>query len=169
MARRACPIVVREEERSEWERQVRARTSAQQVAHRAESVLRAAEGATNTASAAALGVRSHTVGHWRALCGGGAGGAAGSPALPATPALWPPRAGGHRGAGLPGSRRGGRGGPNALVGGRSGPVQQGASCGEPRRAQYEDAGAHPPGARPASGPSVTPGWRNVTPMSYPKR
>ncbi len=66
MARRACPIVVREEERTELERRVRARTSAKQVAHRAEIVLRAAEGATNTAIAAALGVSSHTVGHWRA-------------------------------------------------------------------------------------------------------
>ncbi len=65
MARRACPIVVRDEERTELERRVRARTSAQQVVQRAEIVLRAAAGATNTAIAAALGVSSHTVGHWR--------------------------------------------------------------------------------------------------------
>ncbi len=65
MARKACPIVVSDEERTELERVVRARTSPQQVVQRAEIVLRAAEGARNTAIAAALGVSSHTVGHWR--------------------------------------------------------------------------------------------------------
>jgi len=44
MARRACPIVVRDEEQTELERRVRARTSAQQVVHRAEIVLQAAAG-----------------------------------------------------------------------------------------------------------------------------
>jgi|SRR5579862_3140860 len=65
MARRACPIVLSEEERTELERRVRARTSAQQGAQRAAMVLRAAEGAANTAIAAAVGVSSHTVGQWR--------------------------------------------------------------------------------------------------------
>jgi transposase len=65
MARTACPIVLSEEERSTLERRVRARTSAQQVAQRAAIVLRAAAGTANTAIAAALGLSSHTVGHWR--------------------------------------------------------------------------------------------------------
>jgi transposase len=47
------------------ERIVRARTSSQQQARRAQIVLRAAEGASNTAIAAALGVARHTVQHWR--------------------------------------------------------------------------------------------------------
>jgi putative transposase len=47
------------------ERIVRARTSSQQQARRAQIVLRAAEGASNTAIAAALGLARHTVQHWR--------------------------------------------------------------------------------------------------------
>jgi transposase len=47
------------------ERIVRARTSSQQQVRRAQIVLRAADGASNTAIAAALGVARHTVQHWR--------------------------------------------------------------------------------------------------------
>ena len=65
MSRTACPIVLTAEERAELERIVRARTSSQQQARRAQIVLRAAEGASNTAIAAALGVARHTVQHWR--------------------------------------------------------------------------------------------------------
>jgi len=65
MARKACPIVLSDEERSALERVVGARTSPQQGAQRAATVLRAADGVRNMAIAAALGVSSHTVGHWR--------------------------------------------------------------------------------------------------------
>src|SRR5256714_13167161 len=65
MSRTACPIVLSPDERAQLERIVRARTSSQQSARRAEIVLRAAEGASNTAIAAALGVARHTVQHWR--------------------------------------------------------------------------------------------------------
>jgi transposase len=47
------------------ERIVRARTSSQQQARRAQIVLRAADGASNTAIAAAVGLARHTVQHWR--------------------------------------------------------------------------------------------------------
>jgi transposase len=47
------------------ERIVRARTSSQQQARRAQIVLRAADGASNMAIAAALGLARHTVQHWR--------------------------------------------------------------------------------------------------------
>ena len=65
MSRTACPIVLTPEERAELERIVRARTSSQQQARRAQIVLRAAEGASNTAIAAGLGLARHTVQHWR--------------------------------------------------------------------------------------------------------
>ena len=65
MSRRACPIVLSVEERTELERIVRARTSAQQAARRAQIVLRAAEGASTTAIAAALGLARGTVQQWR--------------------------------------------------------------------------------------------------------
>jgi transposase len=65
MSRTACPIVLSPEERAELERIVRARTSSQQQARRAQIVLRAADGASNTAIAAALGLARHTVQHWR--------------------------------------------------------------------------------------------------------
>ena len=50
---------------AELERRVRARTSRQQDALRARIILLAADGATNAAIAAALGVARHTVQHWR--------------------------------------------------------------------------------------------------------
>ena len=65
MSRKACPIVLSPDERAQLERIVRARTSSQQQARRAQIVLRAAEGASNTAIAAALGLARHTVQHWR--------------------------------------------------------------------------------------------------------
>jgi transposase len=65
MSRQASPIVLSPEERRELERIVRARTSTQQAARRAEIVLRAAEGASTTAIAAALGLARGTVQHWR--------------------------------------------------------------------------------------------------------
>jgi transposase len=57
--------VLTPDERAQLERIVRARTSSQQQARRAQIVLRAADGASNTALAAALGVARHTAQHWR--------------------------------------------------------------------------------------------------------
>src|SRR3954453_21394572 len=79
MSRTACPIVLNPDERAQLERIVRARTSPQQLARRAEIVLRAADGASNTAIATAVGVARHTVQHWRdrfatERLGGGGGG-----------------------------------------------------------------------------------------------
>src|SRR5438045_9474835 len=65
MSRTACPIVLSPDERAQLDRMVRARTSSQQQARRAQIVLRAAEGASNTAIAAALGLARHNVQHWR--------------------------------------------------------------------------------------------------------
>jgi transposase len=65
MGRHACPIVLSPEERTELERIVRARTSAQQTVQRAQIVLQAAAGASNTAIAAALGLARGTVQQWR--------------------------------------------------------------------------------------------------------
>lgn len=65
MSRQACPIVLSPKERTELERLVRARTSTQQAVRRAEIVLRAADGASNTAIAAALGLARGTVRQWR--------------------------------------------------------------------------------------------------------
>ena len=65
MPRRATPISLTDDERSELERRARARTSRQQDAQRARIILHAAAGATNLAIAAALGVARHTAQHWR--------------------------------------------------------------------------------------------------------
>jgi transposase len=65
MPRRAAPIELTPAERAELERRVRARTRRQQDARRARIILLAADGATNAAIAAALGVARHTVQHWR--------------------------------------------------------------------------------------------------------
>jgi transposase len=65
MPRRATAISLTEPERRELERRARARTSRQQDALRARIVLRAADGATNSAIAADLGVARHTAQHWR--------------------------------------------------------------------------------------------------------
>jgi transposase len=65
MSRHACPIVLSLEERTELERIVGARTSSQQMVQRAQIVLRAAAGASNTAIAAALGLARGTVQQWR--------------------------------------------------------------------------------------------------------
>ena len=65
MPRHATPIGLTDAERTELERRVRARTSRQQDALRARVVLRAADGATNLAIAAEVGIARHTVQHWR--------------------------------------------------------------------------------------------------------
>jgi transposase len=65
MPRRATAISLTPDERRELERRMRARTSRQQDALRARIVLRAADGATNSAIAAEVGVARHTVQHWR--------------------------------------------------------------------------------------------------------
>src|SRR3954464_14735819 len=65
MSRRATPIVLTVEERSELQRRVRARTSSQQAAQRARIVLRAAGGARNIDIAEELGIARHTVQQWR--------------------------------------------------------------------------------------------------------
>ena len=65
MSRQATEIMLPAEERTELERQVRARTSRQQAALRARIVLRAAEGARNSDIAAELGIARHTVQQWR--------------------------------------------------------------------------------------------------------
>jgi len=65
MGRHAQPIELTTTERRELERRVRARTSSQQAALRARIVLQAAEGRSNTAIAATLGIARHTAQHWR--------------------------------------------------------------------------------------------------------
>jgi putative transposase len=65
MSRHACPIALDFPERTELERRVRARTSSQQAALRAQIVLCAADGQQNTVIAAALGIARHTVQNWR--------------------------------------------------------------------------------------------------------
>lgn len=65
MGRHAQPIALTAAERGELERRVRARTSSQQAALRARIVLQAAEGSSNTAIAATLGIARHTAQHWR--------------------------------------------------------------------------------------------------------
>src|SRR5256714_4932400 len=88
MSRTACPIVLNPDERAQLERIVRARTSPQQLARRAEIVLRAADGASNTAIATAVGVARHTVQHWRdRLSPGPLGGVRGAPPRPPPPPL----------------------------------------------------------------------------------
>ena len=61
MGRHATPIILALEERTELERRVRARTSRQQEALRAQIVLRAARGERNIAIAVAVGGARHTV------------------------------------------------------------------------------------------------------------
>src|SRR2546423_12470505 len=100
MSRTACPIVLSPDERAQLERIVRARTSSQQSARRAEIVLRAADGASNTAIATAVGVARHTVQHWRGrLVPGRAGGVAEEPPRPPPPPPLPPRPRAPRGPG----------------------------------------------------------------------
>ena len=63
---RRLPAVPRTDlERSELDRRVRARTSRQQEALRAEIILLAAEGLSNTTIAAAVGIARGTARHWR--------------------------------------------------------------------------------------------------------
>src|SRR5919201_760086 len=85
MSRSACPIVLSPDERAQLERIVRARTSSQQQARRAQIVLRAAECASNTAIAAALGLARHTVQHWRDRFSTEGGGGGGGPPPPPPP------------------------------------------------------------------------------------
>src|SRR2546423_7793924 len=102
MSRTACPIVLSPDERAQLERIVRARTSSQQSARRAEIVLRAADGASNTAIATAVGVARHTVQHWRArFCPAPAAGGAGWPPPSPAPRPPPPAPAGHPGAAVP--------------------------------------------------------------------
>src|SRR2546421_12781020 len=92
MSRTACPIVLSPDERAQLERIVRARTSPQQLARRAEIVLRAADGASNTAIATAVGVAGtpcSTGG--AAFAPSGRGGGGGAPPSPPPPPS-PPRA-----------------------------------------------------------------------------
>jgi transposase len=62
---KATPVVPAAEERAELEALVRRRKTAQDLVLRARIVLRCAEGATNQAVAAEVGVCAHTVGKWR--------------------------------------------------------------------------------------------------------
>ena len=63
--RTPAALELNEAERSEVEGWARRRKTAQALAMRARIVLRAAEGLSNTAIAAELGVSKHTVGKWR--------------------------------------------------------------------------------------------------------
>src|SRR2546421_7113516 len=111
MSRTACPIVLTPDERAQLDRLVRARTSSQQQARRAQIVLRAAEGASNTAIAAALGVARHTVQHWRGpLFTGRAGRAPGRPPRPPPPPPHGPPQTAPPGPPPPAPARGGAGG-----------------------------------------------------------
>ena len=65
MTRHAPAIELTVAERTELERRVRARTSSQQAALRAQIILEAADGASNTAIGARLGIARHTAQHWR--------------------------------------------------------------------------------------------------------
>src|ERR687894_188209 len=62
---KATPLSLMPEERSELEKLVRRRKTAQDLALRARIVLRCAAGATNQAVAREVGVCAHTVGKWR--------------------------------------------------------------------------------------------------------
>ena len=70
MARSAEPIVLSEVERDELDRLVRAHSTPQQVALRAQIVLLAANGIGNRNSARRLGVTVQTVRCWRRRWGG---------------------------------------------------------------------------------------------------
>src|SRR3712207_4805621 len=63
--RKPTVLELSEAERSELEGWARRRKTAQALALRARIALRAAEGLSNTAIAAQLGVTNHTVGKWR--------------------------------------------------------------------------------------------------------
>jgi transposase len=65
MGRHAPTIELPAAERDDLERRVRARTGRQQAALRARIVLLAADGASNTAIAAKVGIARHTAQHWR--------------------------------------------------------------------------------------------------------
>lgn len=65
MGRHAPAIEPSAAERAELARHVRARTGSQQAARRSRIVLLAADGASNTAIAAKVGIARHTAQHWR--------------------------------------------------------------------------------------------------------
>ena len=58
-------LVLSDEERSYLERQVRRRRVARSISDRCRMILHCADGLTNKAVAAELGVHEHTVGKWR--------------------------------------------------------------------------------------------------------
>ena len=58
-------LVLSDEERSYLERQARRRRVARSLSDRCRMILRCADGLTNKAVAAELGVHEHTVGKWR--------------------------------------------------------------------------------------------------------
>ena len=58
-------LVLSDEERSYLERQVRRRRVARSISDRCRMILRCADGLTNKAVAAEIGVHEHTVGKWR--------------------------------------------------------------------------------------------------------
>ena len=58
-------LVLSDEERSYLERQARRRRVARSISDRCRMILRCADGLTNKAVAAELGVHEHTVGKWR--------------------------------------------------------------------------------------------------------
>ena len=58
-------LVLSDEERSFLERQVRRHRVARSMAERRRMILRCADGLTNKAVAAEIGVHEHTVGKWR--------------------------------------------------------------------------------------------------------
>src|SRR5918998_1105492 len=62
---KATPLALAAEERSELEKLVRRRKTAQDLALRARIALRCAAGATNQAVAREVGVCAHTIGKWR--------------------------------------------------------------------------------------------------------
>src|ERR671910_1658323 len=68
---KATPLTLTPEERAELERLVRRRKTAQDLALRARTVLRCADGATNRRGAGEAGVCAHTVGKWRERFAGG--------------------------------------------------------------------------------------------------
>jgi putative transposase len=70
MARSAEPIVLSEVERDELDRLVRAHSTPQQLALRAQIILLAANGIGNRDSARRLGVTVQTVRYWRRRWGG---------------------------------------------------------------------------------------------------
>ena len=63
--RRPAALALNEAERAELEGLARRRRTSQALVMRARIILRAADGASNTAIADALGVTKHTVGKWR--------------------------------------------------------------------------------------------------------